>query len=106
AALPSHLVRAMPFASRDGVALALDIYKPPAGDGPFPMLVQVYGGAWQRGAPSDNEWFARYFASRGFVVIGIDYRHRPEFTGPAQRDDVRDALRCSRTHAAELDGDP
>jgi len=104
--LPSHLVRAVPFASRNGAALTLDIYRPSAGTGPFPMLVQVYGGAWQRGSPADNEWFARYFASRGFVVLAIDYRHAPQWQWPAQRDDVRDALRWSRTHAAEVGGDP
>ena len=106
AALPSHVVRGVPFASRDGVTLSLDIYKPSGGTGPFPILLQVYGGAWQRGAPSDNEWFARYFASRGYVVVAVDYRHAPQWKWPAQRDDVRDALQWSRTHAAEFDGDP
>jgi acetyl esterase/lipase len=106
AALPSHLVRAVPFASREGVPLTLDIYKPSVGHGPFPMLVQVYGGGWQRGTPADNEWFARYFASRGFIVIAVDYRHAPQWKWPAQRDDVRDALQWSRTHASEVDGNP
>jgi len=99
-------VRAVPFATRNGAALTLDVYTPSAGNRPFPMLVQVYGGAWQRGSPADNEWFARYFASRGFVVLAIDYRHAPQWQWPAQRDDVRDALRWSRTHAAEVGGDP
>jgi acetyl esterase/lipase len=67
--------------------------------------VQVYGGAWQRGAPSDNEWFARYFASRGYVVAAIDYRHAPRWKWPAQRDDVQSALKWIQAHAAEFDGD-
>ena len=102
---PSHVVRAVPFASRNGVALTLDVYRPSTGNRPFPMLIQVYGGAWQRGSPVDNEWFGRYFASRGFLVLAIDYRHAPQWQWPAQRDDVRDALRWSRVHAAEIGGD-
>ena len=104
--LPSHVVREVPFASRDGLTITLDIYKPSAGDGPFPILVQVYGGAWQRGAPADNDWFSRYFATRGFIVIAVDYRHAPQWKWPAQLDDVRDALHWASAHAGEFDGDP
>ena len=106
APLPSHPAREVPFASRNGPALTLDIYRPSAGNRPYPMLVQVYGGAWQRGTPADNGWFAQYFASRGFVVVAIDYRHAPQWKWPAQLDDVRDALRWTLTHAAEVGGDP
>jgi acetyl esterase/lipase len=105
-ALPSHIVRAVPFASRDGLKITLDIYRPSTGTGPFPIVLQIYGGAWQRGEPADNAWFARYFASRGYVVVAVDYRHAPQSTWPAQFDDVRDALHWSRAHAAEFDGDP
>jgi acetyl esterase/lipase len=105
-ALPSHIMRAVPFASRNGLKITLDIYRPSAGAGPFPIVLQIYGGAWQRGEPADNEWFARYFASRGYVVVAVDYRHAPQSTWPAQYDDVRDALHWSRAHAAEFYGDP
>jgi acetyl esterase/lipase len=104
-ALPSHVVRDVPFVSRDGVRLTVDIYKPSAGNGPFPILVQVYGGAWQRGTPADNGWFARYFASRGYVVVAPDYRHAPQWKWPAQLDDIRDALHWTRAHASEFGGD-
>src|SRR5260221_14131558 len=60
-ALNSHVVRGVQVTERGGStvgALSLDIYKPSSGTGPFPILVQIYGGAWQRGAPSANEWFA------------------------------------------------
>lgn len=104
--LPSHIVHAVPFASRAGKKLTLDIYRPAESDSPLPMLVQVYGGAWQRGAPSDNDWFSRHFASLGYIVVAVDYRHAPESTWPAQFDDVRDALQWSRAHAREFGGDP
>jgi acetyl esterase/lipase len=104
-ALASHVVRGVPVAERDGKTLSLDIYRPSAGTGPFPVLVQIYGGAWQRGAPSDNEWFARYFASRGYVVLAVDYRHAPQWQWPAQLNDVRSALEWIASHAKEFEGD-
>jgi acetyl esterase/lipase len=71
-----------------------------------PLLVQIYGGAWQRGRPGDDEVFARYFAARGYVVAAIDYRHAPASQWPAQIDDVRTALAWLRAHGRELGADP
>lgn len=85
-------------------SLTVDVYQPPAGDH-HPVLVQIYGGAWQRGAPGDNATFARYFASRGFAVFGIDYRHAPDAHWPAQIEDVRAALAWIRAHAADYHAD-
>jgi acetyl esterase/lipase len=70
-----------------------------------PLLVQIYGGAWQRGRPGDDEAFARYFAARGYVVAAIDYRHAPAAQWPAQIEDVRTALAWLRAHARELGAD-
>ena len=92
------------FARPDGHPLTLTIYRPTS-SGRFPILVQIYGGAWQRGTPNEDSVFARYFASRGHVVFAIDYRHAPRWRWPAQILDVRSALAWIRTHATEYDGD-
>ena len=92
------------FARPDGHPLTLTIYRPTF-SGRFPIVVQMYGGAWQRGTPDDDRMFARYFASRGHVVFAIDYRHAPRWKWPAQIVDVRSALAWIRTHAAQYDGD-
>jgi acetyl esterase/lipase len=70
-----------------------------------PVIVQIYGGSWQRGAPADDGVVARILASRGYVVFAIDYRHAPAARWPAQLDDVRAALAWVREHAAEHGGD-
>jgi acetyl esterase/lipase len=86
------------------IRLTLDVYQPSAA-GPHPSVVQIYGGAWQRGEPADNATFATYLAAHGYVVFAIDYRHAPEFPWPAQIDDVRAALAWIRGHAGDYDAD-
>lgn len=96
--------RGIVFARPAGVPLTVDVYRPLKA-GRYPVVVQIYGGAWQRGAPGDNSGFASYLAARGYVVFAIDYRHAPRWRWPAQRDDVRAALAWVRAHAAEYDAD-
>ena len=96
--------RGIEFARPAGVPLTVDVYRP-AGAGPHPVLVQLYGGAWQRGSPADNPSFASWFAAKGYVVFAADYRHAPEATWPAQIEDVRSALDWIATHASEYEAD-
>src|SRR4029079_4967443 len=92
------------FASPGGVPLHVDVYQPLRA-GQFPILVQIYGGAWQRGVPSDKSDFATWLASSGYVVIAIDYRHAPEGRWPAQIEERNEALRWVGAHAHEYAGD-
>lgn len=89
----------------EGIALQADIYQP-ATAGPFPVVVQIYGGAWQRGAPDADAAFARYLATHRYVVVAIDYRHAPRWQWPAQLVDVRTALAWVRAHVVQFGGDP
>lgn len=100
----ARVTRGLPFASPGGVALTLDVYQPEAA-GRYPVVVQIYGGSWQRGAPGDDAPFATYLAARGFVVFAIDYRHAPASRWPAQIDDVRAALAWIRAHAGDYGAD-
>jgi acetyl esterase/lipase len=92
------------FAAPDGSPLRMDIYAP-ATAGPHPAIVQIYGGAWQRGNPRENAAFAAYFAARGYVVFAIDYRHAPRWRWTAQIEDVRNALAWIRSHGGEHGAD-
>lgn len=96
--------RGIEFAKPSGVPLTVDVYRP-VSPGPHPILLQLYGGAWQRGSPEDNPTFASYFASKGYLVMALDYRHAPEWRWPAQIQDVRAALGWVIAHAAEYEGD-
>lgn len=100
----ARLTRGVAFRSGD-MPLTLDVYRPPD-DGTHPGIVQIYGGAWQRGSPGENPTVARYFAARGYVVFAIDYRHAPQWRWPAQIDDVRAALLWIHDHGPQYGADP
>ncbi len=106
---PVTITHGIPFANRGGVRLALDVYRPresqPRSPTLHPIIVQIYGGAWQRGDPSANADFARWIASAGYVVVAIDYRHAPAVHWPALLDDVDSSLGWVRDHARLYGGD-
>ncbi|MDQ7909312.1 alpha/beta hydrolase [Phytohabitans sp. ZYX-F-186] len=91
--------------------LRLDLYVP-AGDGPWPLVVWVHGGAWRTGdrrtlpetiAPLD--FFGRV-RRRGYAVASVDYRLSGEARFPAPLHDVKAAVRWLRAHATDLGLDP
>jgi acetyl esterase/lipase len=77
----------------------LDLYVPIAGDGPFPLIIWIHGGAWEYG--SKEGCIARPWARKGFVVASINYRLSQEAKFPAQIKDCKAAVRWLRVHARE-----
>jgi acetyl esterase/lipase len=100
-----RVTRGVPFSKADGIPLSLDVYQPPS-SGAYPVIMQIYGGSWQSGTPTSQEWFSRYFAQRGYVVVAIDYRHAPEWKWPEQIVDVRTALYWIQNDSTKFDADP
>ena len=100
----SRLTKGVRLGAPEGVPLTVDIYQPVT-TGPHPVIVQIYGGAWQRGTPGNDAGFAARLASRGHVVFAIDYRHAPAWRWPTQLQDVQAALTWVRAHAQEYGGD-
>jgi acetyl esterase/lipase len=98
------VTRGIAIATPGGTLLTADISRP-ASHSLLPIVVQIYGGAWQRGSPASNEGYAQWLASQGYVVVAIDYRHAPAFHFPAQIDDIRTDLTWIRNHATEYGGD-
>jgi acetyl esterase/lipase len=86
-------------------SLKLNLYQPIT-PGKYPGVIQIYGGAWRAGSPDHDEKFSRYLASRGYVVVSIDYRHAPQYRFPAQLDDVKMAIEYVRAHADQWEIDP
>ena len=81
-------------------AQKLDIYLPNKGDGPFPVIVSIHGGAWMFGDKGDimNLHFLEGL-KRGFAVVCINYRLSGEAKFPKQIYDCKAAVRFLRANA-------
>ncbi len=82
-----------------------DVYVP-EGDGPFPAILAVHGGAWRQGSKFVLLRHAWKMAESGFVVVAINYRHAPEFPFPAQIHDCKHAIRWMKASASTYKIDP
>lgn len=81
--------------------LKLDLARPAEGDGPFPAVVVIHGGAWRQGNKADTRPVLNELAKRGYVAISPQYRFCPKEVFPAQLHDVKAAVRWIRAHASE-----
>ncbi len=90
--------------SENGVLKAL-IYRP-EGEGPFPAVVCVHGGAWVAGDRFATQGFAERVARTGMVVMAIDTRLAPHYPYPAAIADVNCATRWLKYHARKYGADP
>jgi triacylglycerol lipase len=97
--------RDVPYIDDGDMRHKADIYIPP-GDGPFPAVLMIHGGAWTSG----NKWHmaahARIVADAGYAVVSINYRLAPKHLFPAQIEDCKAAVRWMRTNAAKYKIDP
>lgn len=89
-----------------GQLLQMDLYQPPAGQAPGPILLVVHGGSWESGDRLEFPDLNRHLASRGCLVAAIDYRLAPADRFPAAQEDARAALEYLKAHGAEHGGDP
>lgn len=80
------------------------IYQP-QGDGPFPVLLDIHGGAWTRGNYLNNENIDHALAASGMLVMALEFRQSPDHIYPAQVQDVNYGTRWAKTYAADFNGD-
>lgn len=65
------------------------------------MIIWLHGGGWRFGNRKLGPDFTRYFASKGYAMVSIDYRLSDEDTFPAQIHDVKTAVRWVKSIAGE-----
>jgi acetyl esterase len=74
----------------------------PRGEGPFPALVEVHGGAWCLSDRKTEHLRHEFMASHGIVSIALDFRSGDTDPYPASVQDVNYAVRWAKAHAREL----
>jgi acetyl esterase/lipase len=84
----------------------LDIYLPDAPvSNPAPVVVFIYGGAWDSGTKADYRFVGRTLAARGFVAVIPDYRVYPEVVFPGFVEDAAAAVAWTLGHVQRFGGD-
>jgi acetyl esterase/lipase len=78
----------------------------PKGPGPFPLVVEVHGGAWCRGTRLNNKVIHETLARSGVVVAAVDFRMPPDAAYPGSIADVNYAVRWFKARAADLKSRP
>lgn len=85
----------------------LDIYLPNEGEGPFPVIIQIHGGAFKSGDKASGELTpALAGLERGYAVVAVNYRLSGEAKFPAQINDIKAAIRFIRANAETYNINP
>jgi acetyl esterase len=87
-----------------GRSLMARIYRP-SGPGPFPVVLDLHGGAWNFKDRLAEEPFDRALASAGALVVAVDLTRAPEAPYPACVQDANLAVRWLKANAGACDGD-
>ena len=105
----SHILRKyldIPYADQSS-AQKLDIYLPDTGQGPFPVIVSIHGGAFMGCDKGDMQVIPMLEGLKhGFAVVAINYRLSGEAKFPALVQDAKAAVRWIRGNASKFGFDP
>ncbi len=78
----------------------------PRGSGPFPIMIELHGGAWVRGTRLNGDAANEALAKNGVIVAALDFRMPPEAPYPASLADIHYGIRWCKTQAAAWNGRP
>ena len=81
------------------------VYKP-RGAGPFPLIIDLHGGAWCKKDRTSDAGTDEPLARSGVVVVALDFRMGAEGRYPASLADVNYAVRWCKAQAAKLNTRP
>jgi acetyl esterase/lipase len=88
-------------------AQQLDIYLPDDGEGPFPVILAIHGGAFMGCDKADLQVLPMLEGlKRGYAVVSINYRMSGEAKFPALVQDAKAAVRWVRANAQQYHLEP
>ena len=87
------------------IPLLARLFKP-RGSGPFPIMVELHGGAWVRGTRLNGNTPNEALAKHGVIVAALDFRVPPVAPYPASLADIHYGIRWCKTQAAAWNGRP
>jgi acetyl esterase/lipase len=78
----------------------------PQGPGPFPIMVELHGGAWCRQDRLADKVIHEALAKSGVIVAALDFRQPPVAPYPASFQDIHYGIRWLKARATELGSRP
>lgn len=76
----------------------------PQGSGPFPVMVELHGGAWVNGNRENGNVANEALAGNGVIVAALDFRVPPEAPYPASLADIHYGIRWCKAQAEGWNG--
>ena len=89
------------YLNHGGSPLLLRLFQP-KGAGPFPLMIDLHGGAWCDQDRTSDKMFNEALAKSGVVVAALDFRMPPVAGYPASLADINYATRWLKARAGEL----
>jgi acetyl esterase/lipase len=87
-----------------GTPYLATLYRP-KGTGPFPIMVELHGGAWCRSDRHGDKLIHESLARSGVIVVSPDWRQPMQGPGyPASFQDIHYCIRWAKSKAAEWGG--
>jgi acetyl esterase/lipase len=109
-ALPPSVITDISYAPAEPASSRghlLDLYLPPGGHAPRPLVIWTGGSAWMADNGKDSAApIAEVFTAKGYAVAGVSVRSSFQATFPAQVYDIKAAIRWLRAHAGQYRLDP
>jgi acetyl esterase/lipase len=78
----------------------------PKGAGPFPVMIDLHGGAWCNQDRTNDKVICEALARTGVLVVALDFRMPPDAAYPGSIADINYAVRWVRANAATLKAKP
>ena len=91
------------YLSHGDTPLLARLFKP-QGSGPFPIMIELHGGAWVRGNRLNGDTANEALAKAGVIVAALDFRTEAPY--PASLADIHYAIRWCKNQAAAWNGLP
>lgn len=85
----------------DGSVMPIRVARP-AGDGPFPAVIDAHGGGWVMGDRKMNALIDDTLAANGIIAAAPEFRMPPEGRYPTSIADIHLAIRWLKANAQEL----
>src|SRR5438445_12264177 len=94
-------VEDMEYLRHGDTPLLARLFKP-RGQGPFPAIVELHGGAWCLGDRLQDSLINEQLARSGIVVVGLDFPVPPAASFPGSLADINYVIRWLKARASTL----